>query len=542
MKKDMEKNMLDRGEKLLDAIGDIKDEYIIEANTTSVADRSEEGFTIIEGAIGDVSQSFNGEPKFKAPEAKTKKRMWMKFASVAAVLVICIGVGSVAMNKVKNASDLNDAAPHSSMPIAAAPEEKDELASGSVEYGGDADVEGVPSEPAESNAAMEEAAIATDGTAKAEEYETEKPTTDDYAGEETEPAELVEPIDYPQGEAFVLTAAQWNDNANWPFFVNLVNSGRISFPSYGIDPRTRYKVSVVDEAGNLLPNETVTLMSGDAGVIWTAVTNDEGVAYLFVPEGYGAPAYAECNGVQVMLDETVTYEEETESENNPGTTPAPVPSDDITIVASKAAEVTSGVQVMFIVDTTGSMGDELSYLQMDFSQIAADTAGDGVMYSANFYRDEGDAYVTKTNAFTSDVAEVQRLISDEYATGGGDTPEAVADILYETITANGEWRSDMNKVCFLIFDAPPHYGTEDRIAEAVKSAAARGIHIVPVVASNAERETELFGRALAICTDGEYVFLTDHSGVGGSHLEPIIGEYSVELLHDIIVRIINSYK
>ena len=134
------------------------------------------------------------------------------------------------------------------------------------------------------------------------------------------------------------------------------------------------------------------------------------------------------------------------------------------------------------------------------------------------------------------------MISSEYAAGGGDTPEAVSDILYETITSNGDWRSDMNKVCFLIFDAPPHYGTEDRIVEAVESAAARGIHVVPVVASNAERETELFGRTLAICTDGEYVFLTDDSGVGDSHLEPIIGDYSVELLHDIIVRIINGYK
>ena len=538
---EMEKNMLDRGEKLLDAIGDINDEYIIEASTARIPDKGEETFTIIEGTVGDVSQSFNGEPKLNALEEKTKKRMWMKFVSAAAVLLLCIGVGSVAMNKVKKASDLNDAAPHSGVPIAATPEEKDELAPGSVEYGGYADMDGVPSESAAGSEAMEEAATATHGTAETkEEYDVEKPTTDDYAGAETEPAELFEPIEYPQGEAFVLTAAQWNDNANWPFFVNLVNSGRISFPSYGIDPRTRYKVAVVDEAGNILPNEAVTLRSVDGEVIWTAVANDEGVAYLFVPEGYDVPAYAECNGVQVVLG--VVYEEEPESENNPGTTPAPVPSDDITIVVDKAAEVTSGVQVMFIVDTTGSMGDELSYLQMDFSQIAADTAGDGVMYSANFYRDEGDAYVTKTNAFTSDVAEVQRLISDEYATGGGDTPEAVADILYETITANGEWRRDMNKVCFLIFDAPPHYGTEDRIAEAVKSAAARGIHVVPVVASNAERETELFGRALAICTDGEYVFLTDHSGVGGSHLEPIVGEYSVELLHDIIVRIINSYK
>ncbi len=64
--------------------------------------------------------------------------------------------------------------------------------------------------------------------------------------------------------------------------------------------------------------------------------------------------------------------------------------------------------------------------------------------------------------------------------------------------------------------------------------------MVPVVASNAERETELFGRALSIMTNSNYVFLTDDSGVGGSHLEPIIGSYEVELLHDIIVRNINE--
>ena len=64
----------------------------------------------------------------------------------------------------------------------------------------------------------------------------------------------------------------------------------------------------------------------------------------------------------------------------------------------------------------------------------------------------------------------------------------------------------------------------------------------PFLIQGFKRETELFGRALAICTDGEYVFLTDHSGVGNPHLEPIVGDYNVVLLHDIIVRIINNYK
>ena len=98
------------------------------------------------------------------------------------------------------------------------------------------------------------------------------------------------------------------------------------------------------------------------------------------------------------------------------------------------------------------------------------------------------------------------------------------------------------QVAFLIFDAPPHSGVDAAVLAAVKKAAESGIHVVPVVSSNADRETELFGRALAICTDADYVFLTDDSGVGDSHLEPIVGDYTVELLHDIIVRIINSYK
>ncbi|MBR3639086.1 MAG: VWA domain-containing protein, partial [Clostridia bacterium] len=90
--------------------------------------------------------------------------------------------------------------------------------------------------------------------------------------------------------------------------------------------------------------------------------------------------------------------------------------------------------------------------------------------------------------------------------------------------------------------APPHTGTEETVAGAIRSAASRGIRLIPVVASNSDRETELFGRAIAAVTGGTYVFLTDDSGVGGSHLEPIVGDFEVELLHDVIVRIINEHK
>ena len=73
-------------------------------------------------------------------------------------------------------------------------------------------------------------------------------------------------------------------------------------------------------------------------------------------------------------------------------------------------------------------------------------------------------------------------------------------------------------------------------------AAKKGIRLIPIVSSNSERNTELFGRAGAIVTGGTYVFLTDDSNIGDSHLEPIIGEYKVEKLYDIIIRVINEYR
>ncbi len=342
-------------------------------------------------------------------------------------------------------------------------------------------------------------------------------------------------IDDIDPEALVLTAGEWNDNDNWPFFTNLVNSELINFPSFGLDPRYRIKVTVVDGSDNPLKSQNVKLFASDGTMLWEAKTDKNGIAYLFRREGESA-AYVEVNSVRSELTSIVD-----DPDNSQGD-PVMEQSDDIVVVAEKSASSYNGLQVMFIIDTTGSMGDELAYLQCDFSSIAKEVASSDVTYSVNFYRDEGDEYVTKTNSFTSDAESVQSTIDAEYAAGGNDEPEAVAQILDECITSNDEWQEDANKLIFMVFDAPPHLGTEDVLVKAIQSAAAKGIRIVPVIASSSTRDTELFGRAMAICTGGSYVFLTDDSGVGNEHMEPIIGDYEVELLHDIIVRIINEEK
>ncbi|MDE6005308.1 MAG: VWA domain-containing protein, partial [Oscillospiraceae bacterium] len=213
------------------------------------------------------------------------------------------------------------------------------------------------------------------------------------------------------------------------------------------------------------------------------------------------------------------------------------------VILDTEKKLYANTEIMFIVDTTGSMGDEMLFLQSDFSAIAEEVGDENTLYSVNFYKDEGDSYVTKCFDFTNDIQEIKNLLCAETASGGGDEPEAVADILTETL-CNDMWQEDSVKIAFLIYDAPPHdYETDiSQIQQAISQASLQGIHLVPVVSSNSSRETELFGRAIAICTNSDYVFLTDDSGIGDSHLEPIIGDYQVEPLHDIIVRIIQDYK
>lgn len=314
----------------------------------------------------------------------------------------------------------------------------------------------------------------------------------------------------------ILTAAEYSDLDNWDFFLDLVQNQKISFPSYGLNPTNAVSVTVTDNNQQPLAGESVTLQDVQGSVLWETITDEDGKAWLFYEDGV-TPATISTGGQDLAY------------------------ADEVTVVSQASVQKDTGLQVMFILDTTGSMGDELEYLKDDFTDIVNQVGGKQMLFSANFYRDQGDAYVTKCNPFTGNVQTVQQQFDAESAAGGGDMPEAVADILYETMV-QADWKDGYRKVAFLIFDAPPHDGTEKQIDAAVRAAAAQGIHVIPVVSSNAERDTELFGRALAIMTNSEYVFLTDDSGVGESHLEPIIGNYTVESLHDIIVRLIQEYQ
>src|SRR5688572_27360585 len=204
------------------------------------------------------------------------------------------------------------------------------------------------------------------------------------------------------------------------------------------------------------------------------------------------------------------------------------------------------VDIGFLVDATGSMGDEMTFLQSELKDIVrrvrAVEPDLDIRMSVVFYRDRGDQFVTKALPFTRSADEAVAFISGTSADGGGDFPEDMNAGL-ETMMRQRWSRDAVPQMLFLLADAPPqqYAGADYTYHEAIQDAAANGIAIYPVAASGVDKPTEFLFRAMAVMTGGKYVFLTDDSGVGNSHEEPDISGYTVERLNDLMVREIRSY-
>jgi hypothetical protein len=71
-------------------------------------------------------------------------------------------------------------------------------------------------------------------------------------------------------------------------------------------------------------------------------------------------------------------------------------------------------------------------------------------------------------------------------------------------------------------------------------ASRRGIRILPVAASGADRVVEFLFRAMGSFTSTPYVYLTDDSGVGGHHMEADTDRVAVEMFSELLTRLLIS--
>jgi hypothetical protein len=200
----------------------------------------------------------------------------------------------------------------------------------------------------------------------------------------------------------------------------------------------------------------------------------------------------------------------------------------------------------FAIDVTGSMGDELHYIRTELANIVQrvqqSVPGTTVRVGATFYRDRTDPVVVQQVPFTTNVAGFVQVMGTIHASGGGDYPEDMNAGLEASLRRMQWSQGNAVRVLVLVADAPPqHYNdTQFTYREAMFDAAARGIRILPVAASGADRTVEYLFRALGASTGAPYVYLTDESGVGNPHMEADTDRVAVERFNGLLTRLIIS--
>ena len=343
-----------------------------------------------------------------------------------------------------------------------------------------------------------------------------------------------------QASAAKLSAGDVDDNLNYNQYLSYVNKMKgdnSALPSLGLEDRVT--VRIVDGQGANVSNALVKVtLVGQTSPVVSSRTGTDGI-FQFFPTHDGAKGATNFVFNTSAPEGQGPYAEATVDINNMDATRTVK-----LTLEGYTAELPTQVDLALVIDCTGSMGDELSYLTAEFSNIIAkvqnEHPGASMRYGLVVYRDEGDDYVVRPYAFTDSVSEMQTRLSAQAAEGGGDYEEAVHKGLDEGVNTL-EWRSGNTlRMLFHVADAPPHDQYLKDAITVVDEAREKGIHMFPLGSSGVGDIAEYIMRAEATLTGGRYMFLTDDSGIGNSHVDPHISCYIVTNLDNLIVRVVES--
>jgi len=333
-----------------------------------------------------------------------------------------------------------------------------------------------------------------------------------------------------------LSAGQVNDNARFPEYLDYLRR-YAGPPALPIAVDQRVSVRVTDGAGQPVAGAVVQLFDGQRPVFDGRTVSDGRV--LFFPNAAGASQAAQF---RVVARRGNTQATGVVSAANGEATLA------LKDVADNSGPV--GLDLVFLLDATGSMGDEIDRIKATVDTIATRIqqlpGSSPPRLGLVAFRDRGDEYVTRSWDFTADVAQFQANLANVRAGGGGDTPESVNAGLHDAIHLPG-WADDTTgrhlRMIVLVGDAPPHldYANDESYPALLNEAVAAGIKIYPIGASGLEDQGEYIFRQFAQVTQGQFIFLTYANGASGAPgvaTDKHISNYTVTDLDSIVVNLV----
>ncbi|MDP3179499.1 MAG: VWA domain-containing protein, partial [Spirochaetaceae bacterium] len=259
-----------------------------------------------------------------------------------------------------------------------------------------------------------------------------------------------------------LKAGYSDDNEQFNYFAKFLGEyARVRH--YELAVQERIVVRVRDSAGMAVMNAQVEARS-DGKVVARGKTYADGSFSLYpleleAPEALAYElAISSAVGQASLAVERAGPRSVTATLGGKRSVPAPLP-----------------VDLVFILDTTGSMGEEIERLRATIEIISANIASlkpkPALRFGMVLYKDRGDDYDTRIVPLTPSLPAFQEVLDEVYADGGGDGPEDLQAALGDAV--NGfEWNTEGLRMGFVITDAPPHldYGQEYDYARAARDA------------------------------------------------------------------------
>lgn len=194
------------------------------------------------------------------------------------------------------------------------------------------------------------------------------------------------------------------------------------------------------------------------------------------------------------------------------TTPIPTVASNFTLAPVNHATTNERpkIEVVFVLDTTGSMGGLIQAAKDKIWSIATTMANvqpaPEIKIGLVAYRDRGDAYVTQVFDLSTDLDSMFATLMDFSANGGGDGPESVNKALYDAVNAiSWSQNQDSYKAVFLVGDAPPHMDYQDEVQFplTLANAKTKGI-VVNTIQCGEDNFTKTQWQQMAQLADGRY--------------------------------------
>ncbi len=187
--------------------------------------------------------------------------------------------------------------------------------------------------------------------------------------------------------------------------------------------------------------------------------------------------------------------------------------------SNPAADRRDTLEMVFVLDTTGSMGGLIDGAKQRIwgiiNEVMQKPSRPRVRVGLVAYRDLGDDYVTKITPITEDLDLVYTNLMAYRADGGGDEPENVRKALAEGVKKAGwaQAKKGLAQIVFLVGDAPPQDYNQEPDVLTTTAEAVRKNMIINTIQCGSTSSTREIWQTIALRGEGKYFAIAQDGGV-----------------------------